>query len=449
MEFEAETAPPSLSYKSLTDGQEALLALLPIPSGILGIMGSWVVIQMAFRMRKAQSWSPYQALLTGMNVCSIFYTMTNMTGSLLYPKETSTKVWAFGNDASCKAIGAMNQFGTAVMLYQAMLCWYFVLIIRFGLSDQKIIQSYETKMHIVPVGWALLTSFAGLFLDVYGERQVSLGCWIDECPFDDAGERIPCAKSTFSNILGRGSYVFTFFFLIISSIVNWRHARKQMKDADAHASTNDDAEEAAERSETIVRGDDGETQLGEDSKKRREAAKRKRDERNLNHIRDQAILFVGGFLLCNVVTYRLNFTVGDVRRIDLYSGTSVTYAEEMELPYKYYPLLVLQSLLLPLQGFVNCLIYVRPQYIKSRRHFPQESRLWAFRRAVHGKVILPVRPEAAHASMRITRRSKVAPKSTRIMFDGSRRSDGGTAELEDNTGSFGDDEPPAAEFGSQ
>ena len=98
MEAKAEAAAPSLGYKTLTDGQEMLLALLPIPSGILGIMGSWIVIQMAFRMRKAQSWSPYQALLTGMSVCSIFYTITNMLGNFLYSKETSTKVWAFGND---------------------------------------------------------------------------------------------------------------------------------------------------------------------------------------------------------------------------------------------------------------------------------------------------------------------------------------------------------------
>lgn len=108
MEFEAETEAPTLGYKTLSDGQQLFIALLPIPSGILGVMGSWIVIQMAFRMRKAQSWSPYQALLTGMSVCSILYTITSMLGSFLYPKETSTKVWAFGNDGkfrTCKYDG--------------------------------------------------------------------------------------------------------------------------------------------------------------------------------------------------------------------------------------------------------------------------------------------------------------------------------------------------------
>lgn len=333
----------------------------------------------------------------------------------------------------------MNQFGTSVMLYQAMLCWYFLLVIRFGLSNEDIIKRFESLMHIVPVGWGLTTSFAGLFLEVYGERQVSLGCWIDECPFDDAGERIHCTKSIFSHFLGRASYVFTFLCLMISNIVIWRHVRRQLQQTDLHARVTDGAEQAAERNETI------EMQPRQDTKRIREVAKRQRDQRNLDHVRTQAILFVGGFLLCNALTYALNFTVGDVRRIDLSSGTARSYEEEMELPYKYYPALVLQSLLQPLQGFVNCLVYVRPQYIVTRLHFPQESRLWAFRRAVFDTAIVPARTETAHISMKIPQRTKAAPKATRILFDGSKRSDDGTAEIEDHSGTHIEEEHP--EFG--
>ena len=54
-----------------------------------------------------------------------------------------------------------------------------------------------------------------------------------------------------------------------------------------------------------------------------------------------------------------------------------------------FPLLLLNSILWPLQGFFNCLIYVRPSYLHTRKEFPNESRLWCFRRALHGAKIQP------------------------------------------------------------
>ena len=54
-----------------------------------------------------------------------------------------------------------------------------------------------------------------------------------------------------------------------------------------------------------------------------------------------------------------------------------------------FPLLILQAITLPIQGFLNCLIYVRPTYLRSRQEFPNESCYWAFRRALHGDRVQP------------------------------------------------------------
>ena len=54
-----------------------------------------------------------------------------------------------------------------------------------------------------------------------------------------------------------------------------------------------------------------------------------------------------------------------------------------------FPLMVLQAIFLPLQGFLNCFVYVRPSYLQTRTHFPEESRWWAFQRALHGPKVQP------------------------------------------------------------
>mmetsp|Transcript_17956 Transcript_17956/g.29009 ORF Transcript_17956/g.29009 Transcript_17956/m.29009 type:complete len:161 (+) Transcript_17956:63-545(+) len=58
---------------------------------------------------------------------------------------------------------------------------------------------------------------------------------------------------------------------------------------------------------------------------------------------------------------------------------------------KLFPLLLLQSIFLPAQGFFNVLIFIRPQYMRSRKDFPQESRWWCVRRALYGQVVKPKR----------------------------------------------------------
>ena len=52
-------------------------------------------------------------------------------------------------------------------------------------------------------------------------------------------------------------------------------------------------------------------------------------------------------------------------------------------------LLVLQRASLPISGFFNYLVYVRPSYLKARREFPTESRLWAWKRALYGDKVQP------------------------------------------------------------
>eukprot|EP00980_Cylindrotheca_fusiformis_P017216 scaffold5297_cov104-Cylindrotheca_fusiformis.AAC.9 len=163
--------------KQLSDSQEKVLAIMPVPSAALSIMGSSIIISMAFRMRKRRRWTPYTRLLIAMSMCDIVASITISIATFLRPRDTSSRVWAFGNDATCSAVGFMNQISFSAVLYNGMLSIYFLLTARFGFKNEYIASTVEPMMHVVSIGYPLLTATAGSIIGVYGEAAAALGCW--------------------------------------------------------------------------------------------------------------------------------------------------------------------------------------------------------------------------------------------------------------------------------
>lgn len=172
------------AYRTLTDVQTTILALLPIPAALLSIFGSCVILYMAQESKRSvngtkKAWTPYHRLLVAMSVYDILSSLTLAMASFLYPKETSTKALVFGNESTCSAIGFFNQLSYSGTLYNAMLSFYFLLTARFGVSNKTIANRVEPSIHTFSVGYPLLTAFVGLFLGVYGEPEAGLGCWVN------------------------------------------------------------------------------------------------------------------------------------------------------------------------------------------------------------------------------------------------------------------------------
>lgn len=88
-----DDSPEIYEFRALTDFQKKLLAILPVPSSLLSIFGSSIIIVMVWKIRKTKSWIPYQRLLLAMSICDIISSMALAAGPFLYPKETSDKVW--------------------------------------------------------------------------------------------------------------------------------------------------------------------------------------------------------------------------------------------------------------------------------------------------------------------------------------------------------------------
>eukprot|EP00980_Cylindrotheca_fusiformis_P010753 scaffold2429_cov106-Cylindrotheca_fusiformis.AAC.4 len=401
-------------FRSLSVGRKRLLAVLPIPSAILSVLGSSVIIYMALRSRKSKPWTPYNRLLIGMSSYDVISSMTLAIAPFLNPSDSSNKAFAVGNDASCSAIGFLNQIAYSGTFYNAMLSFYFLLTARFGMKNDRIAQRIEPSMHIFSIGFPTVCAVVGLVLGVYSEPEVAIGCWVNRypkrCGYYPDGTGETCASTLIAWVFGGWVGLFTLFALITNNAIILFFVRRNMGPSKRLSGRS--KRSATERNDSLQFDDDDRSkrrQLFRSSSKKSltsisssmassfrtlqvrsgsahredddtDTALRTSQKRRLKLVSSQAFLFVASYVLCNIITYVLK----------LLESQSATYVEEKELSYTHYPLVVLQAMLLPLQGLFNMLVYIRPKYIGSRTGFPKETRFWAFRRAILGTKIEPL-----------------------------------------------------------
>eukprot|EP00980_Cylindrotheca_fusiformis_P002132 scaffold479_cov97-Cylindrotheca_fusiformis.AAC.9 len=355
---------------------------------------------MALKSRKKKPWTPYHVFLTAMSTCDIILSLTVAIGSFLFPKGTSNQVWAIGNDASCSATGFLSQFSTSAFLYNAMLGFYFHASTRLRLSNEYISRRFEPLMHFISLGFPLATAFVGLFMDAYGERQGFLTCYIKTCPFDEDGNREKCNFPTLDLVFGRIVYVFVVGTLIINNIAILIFFRKQTRSSNRRTIgliepgvSNRSLRNGLHQEDHSMRsGSTTRSTTVPMTRREREVARiaRANRKRRVRLLSTQAFLFIGSFIFCNFASFVMRFVVGTKIIFGEVPSQTMSYVEEMEFPYKYYPLMVLQAILYPLQGFINMIVYMRPKFANIRRQFPEQTRIWAFRRSIFGETVFPL-----------------------------------------------------------
>jgi len=97
--------------------------------------------------------------------------------------------------------------------------------------------------------------------------------------------------------------------------------------------------------------------------------------RRVREVGKQSLLYVGAYFCCNICPIAIQ--VLDNRNYE-YNKNAV---------YAFLPLLIGQSILTPLMGFFNCIIYFRPTFGRVRKKFPTESKIWCVKKTMFGQSI--------------------------------------------------------------
>lgn len=184
-----------------------------------------------------------------------------------------------------------------------------------------------------------------------------------------------------SYVFGAWIGFFTLGSLLINNLIIWAFVRQQIKeglDKSARLSiegTSVDADDGKSTTHVSLSGSSFRSQYSANHQDLRAS-----QTRRLRLVRSQAFLFVASYIASSMITYILR----------LFETQAFEYVDEMELPYNHYTLMVLQSILLPLQGLFNMMIYIRPRYLRLQNQYPKESRAWVLRRAVGGSKVEPI-----------------------------------------------------------
>lgn len=223
---------------AITDYRDqVVIAILPKFSAFSSLCCSfWIVLEVLFDedskrgVRKGEN--VYNRLLMGMSVYDIFYSVWNFASTWPVPRGTPDVFQPIGTQRTCVAQGYFLQIaGLGVPLYNAMLSAYYLLVIRYNISERTLRTRVEPAMHISVFVLSFGTAMVGLCLDLY--NFATLWCWIAEYPLGCEGD---------SCIHGQHAWVFRYAFyfapiwaMIVFACISMISVYRSVKKKDAQS----------------------------------------------------------------------------------------------------------------------------------------------------------------------------------------------------------------------
>jgi hypothetical protein len=303
--------------------QSKVLTLIPMFTGSLSAIGSSVIIYIILSDRKLKLKRVYHRLLLAYSSVDFCFSINFGLSALVVPRGTPGVWGALGNQATCEASGFVTQFGQSSALYAAFLSLYYLLILRYKVREETIAKRIEPTIHLFAFFFPFTFAIAMLCLDMYNPSNINIGwCFINVYPADCLRrEEVECKRGEDYAMwlaLNNAPFFVYFAIVLVSSVLTYLKVRSFELRTSSQWTFNS---QSRHRSKEIS---------------------------------IQAGLYIVAFLF----TYAL-FGVSTL------VGPSAEGVEENR--HIYFPLSVLVKIFLPLQGFWNCIIFVRPRYTALKR----------------------------------------------------------------------------------
>lgn len=371
-----------------TQAQMRAMVIVPKITAVPSLVGTALIAQHVARSGRRLA-TVYHRLLLAMACHDFLFALAQFAGTWMNPAQYGSTMWlAAGNQQTCTANGFIRQGGLLTsIIYSMCLTLFFLLVIRFRWREGSI-KRVEPFMHGtgLAVGWG--AAIAGLFLNLY--NPYAWGCGIVAWPFGctQSYQATPESPANCERGDNAGIYSWAFavgwvwaasLFLAISMAIIYRQIYNQetrsaqyeygeRMDYDARVSTTEELEHEQEGSPSAFSPDDelehtSSSSLSRppSSNRRRRRLSRRRSSRLSREYRKRSRQFaIQALLYCSF--FFLAFTFGSINVICVNWGPK----------RPYFPLMILQTIFGPLQGFFNFLVYFRPRYLAARKYDPDK-----------------------------------------------------------------------------
>ena len=158
--------------------QLQVLSNVPKLTSLLSILGSCYIIFDICRLEKRNT---YHRIIFGMNVMDLMALVAWFFTTWPMPEGTVGAVGATGNQGTCSAQGFFSQLSIATVLYNACLSIYFMLVIKWGWTEQRIQKAkLEYYFHAVCLTVGVGTAAMALIFGLY--NPAGWQCWITAAP---------------------------------------------------------------------------------------------------------------------------------------------------------------------------------------------------------------------------------------------------------------------------
>jgi hypothetical protein len=333
-------------------GFEKTVALLPKFTGGLSFLFSLYIVQHVLRSKKRRA-KTYHRLLLGMSLCDMLASFFGFVLSTA-PMPVGTTYGAIGSFKSCDVAGTLNHAGNlATPLYNSSLATYYVCVLVLGYKEHELHRRIEPLLHLVPLACAWGTAIAGYWMNLYAAANWI--CWIAPYP-PDCKDSYTFGADEGTCVRGDNAWLYRWAFLYAEvwfailyvtaamALIYYTVLRVE-RSTDKYRHLNNPSSSSRRRS---LPKDSLSSIFRRRQKQRISLIKRKRQQSK--QVAHQALAYVGAFFL--------TWIFGTIARLMQQSKEDVSKS--------YRPLLLLQTIFFPLQGFFNALVYLRPRFVQYR-----------------------------------------------------------------------------------
>lgn len=300
-------------------------------TGALSVIGSSTILYLLLGSKNKLS-SPYRRIIFGMSICDV---IGSFAFSLSYVPRTSQAV--------CDAQGFFIHFGiSATPIYNLSLCIYYVLTICYEKKEDWIRKRMEPFLHGLPILWSLGAAIYLVSTKHFNENGAN--CWIADKPKNcSVSPEIECERG--ENAI-KYRWIFsvfqtlTIFALIVASMLmlvcKVKKQERVMNERFSVISVNRDEKKSLRKTLRCIFCDTLSSQPHASTTSSK------------NEVRNQALIYVAAYFLPFFFPV-FNFLVWARKGIS------------------NIPILFVVSIFMPLQGVLNCFVYVRPKIMTLRK----------------------------------------------------------------------------------
>ena len=345
----------------------------------LSIMGSLAVIWISYRRTQWKK-KVYNRLVSLLSVCDIMFTLSiflqifMMKSDLLSDASTRKdgtpriNIDTFGTHATCAIVGFLTiHFDLSVSLANCMLSLYFVCRVCYGWQDIQIAKNLEKPAMLITLLSPLLLGIPALATTSINYNTVASICWFSQYPTFCGTEGADYTECTRGRVL---QYYLAFVFVgatTITSLIGFFGTSKVYVKVKAtiEASRNHSFEFAHIGNRTMS---------NTTSISRRSDTRRNNSDsmtKRLNDVSRQAISY--SLVYANTCFWPFVLTLG--YHAVGYGAAPPVHVNQPKIMWLEY----LVAIFYPLQGFLNFLVFTRPNVQRWGHLYPDKSIWWALK----------------------------------------------------------------------